>query len=331
MPRYRKVLAVCPGDAMTAGPEALHQLVAQIDALGQPAEIVYHPFERSFETPAPYRRHGAAVGRYADEPGTLIVFPEIFTPLALKVRQAQAAVWWMSVNNFTGVRYGRPWRDKLRYGKYVLKGERPWGGVKALAHLRQFAQSDYAREFLAAHGIASEPLSDPIPVYTEPSYVAALPPRLAAAQRGDTILYNPTKGAKITARLMAAYPQWRFRPLRGLDREQLAQAFLDAKLYIDFGHHPGKDRLPREAAIHGCCVVTARHGSGANPVDVPVPERCKLDVNAPGFVQQFGALVTDLFANFDARSAELARYREVIAREPEEWRRQVRAAFVDAA
>lgn len=330
MPRYAKVLVICPGAAMTAGPEALHQLVAEINALGQPAEIVYHPFDRSFETPAAYRKHGAPVGRYADEAGTLILFPEIFTTLALKVRQAEPAIWWMSVNNFTGVRYGRPWRDKLRYWKYTLKGQRPWGGVKALAHLRQFAQSDYARDFLAGHGLASQPLSDPIPAYTEPAYLAALPPRLAAAQRADTILYNPNKGAQFTARLMAAYPQWRFRPLRGLDREQLAQAFLDAKLYIDFGHHPGKDRLPREAAIHGCCVITARHGSAANPVDVPIPERCKLDVKDPRFVERFGELVADLFANFEERSRELAGYRDVIAREPITWREQVRVAFVDA-
>ncbi|GAB3758215.1 hypothetical protein GCM10028796_03510 [Ramlibacter monticola] len=327
MPVYSKVLVVCPGNAMTAGPEALHQLVADANALGQPAQIVYHPFDRSFETPGPYRKHGAPVGRYADEPGTLILFPEIFTPQALQVRHAEPAIWWMSINNFTGVRYGRPWRDKLRYWKYVLQGKRPWGGVRALAHLRQFAQSDYARDFLAGHGLASEPLSDPIPVYTDPAYVASLAPRLAAAQRDDTILYNPTKGAAITARLMAAYPQWRFRPLRGLDREQLAQAFLDAKLYIDFGHHPGKDRLPREAAIHGCCVVTARHGSAANPVDVPIPGRFKLDVKDPQFVQRFGERVNEVFGNFEASSRELAGYRETIAQEPATFRRHVAAAF----
>lgn len=328
MPAYSKILVVCPGNAMTAGPEALHQLVAESNALGQPAEVVYHPFERSFETPAPYRKHGAPVGRYADEPGTLILFPEIFTTLALRVRHAEPAIWWMSINNFTGVRYGRPWRDKLRYWKYVLQGKRPWGGVQALRHLRQFAQSDYARDFLAGHGLASEPLSDPIPAYTEPGYVASLPPRLAAAQRQDTILYNPHKGAAITARLMAAYPQWRFRPLRGLDRAQLAQAFLEAKVYIDFGHHPGKDRLPREAAIHGCCVITARQGSAANPVDVPIPQRCKLDAKDPQLVERFGELVRDIFANFEERSRELAGYREVIAREPLAWREQVKAAFV---
>jgi hypothetical protein len=327
MPRYAKVLVVCPGGAMTAGPEALHQLVGEASRLGQRAEIVYHPFDRSFETPEAYRQHGAPVGRYADEAGTLIVWPEIFTTLALRVRQAEAAIWWMSVNNFTGERYGRPWRDRLRAWKYTLKGRRPWGGVKALAHLRHFAQSDYARVFLAAQGVGSEPLSDPIPVYTDPAYVAALPGRLAQARRGDTILYNPTKGAPITARLMAASPLWEFKPLRGLDREQLADAFLGAKLYIDFGHHPGKDRLPREAALHGCCLITARHGSAANAVDVPIPQSCKLDVSDPGLERRFAEVAGDVFARYGECFAELAAYRATIAREPLEFRRQVAAAF----
>ena len=326
-PRYRKVLVVCPGNAMTAGPEALHQLVAEMNRLGLGAEIVYHPFDTVFETPAPYRKHGAPVGRYADEAGTLVLFPEIFTTLALRVRQAEPAIWWMSVNNFTGERYGRPWRDRLRAFKYALKGRTPWGGVKALAHLRQFAQSDYARAFLARQGVASEPLSDPIPYYTEPAYLAALPARLAAAQRSDVILYNPSKGGPITARLMAACPQWRFQPLRGLDREQLAQAFFGARLYIDFGHHPGKDRLPREAALHGCCVIVAKHGSGANPVDVPIPERFKLDVQDPGFVPRFIAVAGEVFAEFERCSEELAGYRTAIAREPIAFREQVAAAF----
>jgi hypothetical protein len=327
MPRYAKVLVICPGNAMTAGPEALHQLVADLNRLGQPAEMVYHPFSRRFEPPAPYRKYGVPVGTYAEEAGTLIVFPEIFTTLALRAQKAEAAVWWMSVNNFTGVRYGRPWRDRLRYWKYVLKGKRPLRGVQALAPLRNFAQSDYARDFLAGHGIAAPMLSDPIPFYTDPVYLQALPARLQAAQRADTILYNPSKGAPITAKLMAAYPQWRFRPLRGLDREQLAQAFLEAKLYMDFGHHPGKDRLPREAALHGCCVITARQGSAANSVDVPIPERYKLDVKAPDFAQRFGEVAGAVLARFEDCSREFDAYRQVIAREPEDFDRQIVDAF----
>ncbi|WP_227753503.1 hypothetical protein [Ramlibacter aquaticus] len=167
--------------------------------------------------------------------------------------------------------------------------------------------------------------------YTAPAYLAELPGLLATARREDVILYNPLKGAPVTARLMAAFPQWTFRPLRGLDRTQLAQAFLGAKLYIDFGHHPGKDRLPREAALHGCCVITARQGSAANAVDLPIPQECKFDVRAPDFVQRFGARVSDLFEHFEAHSRELEGYRATIAQEPLRWREQVQAAFLSAA
>lgn len=327
MPPYTRIRVVCPGNAMTAGPEALHQLVADLNRLGQAAAIVYHPFDRTFEPPEPYRTYRVPVDRYVDEPGTLILFPEIFTVEALRPTQAEVGIWWMSVNNFTGQRYGYPWRDKLRYWKYLLKGKRPWGGVKTLGHLRHFAQSDYAKQFLLGHGITSAMLSDPIPVYTTEAYQATLPSRLQSAQREDVILFNPKKGVKITAKLMATFPQWRFAPLIGLNRDQLAEAFLKARLYIDFGHHPGKDRLPREAAIHGCCVITARHGSAANPVDLPISEEYKLDVKDKDLVRQFGDCVTSIFSDFNRHQAELAPYQKIIAQEPIAFDRQILEAF----
>jgi len=324
---YSKVLIVCPGNAMTAGPEALHQLGADLIRLGQPAAMVYYPFDRAFETPGPYQKYRVPVEPFRDEAGAMIVFPEIFPTFALKVRRAQAAIWWMSVNNYTCVRYGNPLRDKFRYFKQLVKGLRPWGGIGALGHLVHLAQSHYATAFLERHGIRSLPLSDAIPVYTAPDYLAALPARLAAAHRQPVILYNPTKGAKITARLMAAYPEWQFKPLRGLNREQLAEAFLAAMIYMDFGHHPGKDRLPREAAMHGCCIITGLYGSAADPVDVPIPPRYKLDDRASSFVGEFGAVVTDVFAHFDARSREFDAYRAVIHQEQIRFDRQIRDAF----
>jgi len=327
---YSSVLVICPANAMTAGPEALHQLVAELNAQGQPAAIVYHPFDRPAVTPEPYRKYNVPVGRYADIAGTLIVFPEIFPTLALRVRHARAAIWWMSVNNYTCVRYESVLRDRIRYARNLLKGRRPWRGMAALRGLTHFAQSHYAELYLRGHGITGAPLSDPIPVYLEPDYLAALAQR-APAPRQDVILYNPTKGAKVTAGLRAAFPQWTFRPLRGLDRAALADAFLGAKVYIDFGHHPGKDRLPREAAIHGCCVITGRYGSADNPVDVPVADRYKLDVRAGDFVERFGEEVKRIFNDFGTASADFADYRAAIAREPENFRAQVKALIDSAA
>jgi hypothetical protein len=328
MTYYKKILIICPGGTIAAaGPEALHQLAAKLNQLQQPAVMVYHPFNKAFSVPVQYEKYQVPVELFQDEADTLIVYPEIFTALALKPRHAKTAIWWMSVNNFTCIRYANPLRDKIRYWKNILKGRIPWQGINALKKLSHFAQSHYATEFLDQHGINSFSLSDPIPVYTDSEYLDALTSRLEKTYRENIICYNPSKGAKITEKLIAAYPQWSFKPLRGLNREQLADAFLSAKIYIDFGHHPGKDRLPREAAIHGCCIITGVYGSAANPIDIPIPEQCKLDDRKENFLTSFGMIVTEIFDNFDLCSQELKMYRNIISQEPANFESQIIKAF----
>jgi hypothetical protein len=327
--RYQKVLVVCPGNAMTAGPEALHQLVERLNVLGQPAAMVYHPFNQTFATPQAYQKYQVPVEKYEDRSGELVLFPEIFTQLALATQHARAAIWWMSVNNFTGVRYQNPLRDKLRFLKNKIKGRIPWRGIDALRELRHFAQSHYATLFLQGHGIDALSLSDPIPFYTEASYLKGLPERFAQAQRSNRIFYNPHKGAAVTAQLKAAFPAWDFMPLSGYNRQQLAEHFLGGKLYMDFGHHPGKDRLPREAALHGCCVITGRYGSTANDVDVPIDPRYKLDPGAPHFLADFEREVQRIFQATAECQNDLAAYRLTIANEPAHFDAQITEAFLN--
>ncbi len=328
MSYYKKVLIICPGGAIAAaGPEALHQLAAHLNRLQQSAVMIYHPFNKTFAVPAPYAKYQVEVEHFQDKEDTLIVYPEIFTALALKPKQAKTAIWWMSVNNFTCIRYANPIRDKIRYWKNILKGRIPWRGINALKKLSHFAQSHYATEFLAQNGINAFSLSDPIPVYTDTDYLHSLTLRLEKTNRENIICYNPSKGAEITDRLIKAYPQWSFKPLRGLNREQLADAFLSAKVYIDFGHHPGKDRLPREAAIHGCCVITGVYGSAANPIDIPIPGRYKLDDRKENFLTAFGKIIAEIFENFDLCTQELTMYRNIISQEPTNFDSQIIKAF----
>ena len=68
-------------------------------------------------------------------------------------------------------------------------------------------------------------------------------------------------------------------------------------------------------------------GSAANPVDLPIPERHKLDVQDPAFVQRFGQVAGDVLANFEGCTREFDAYRAVIQREPQEFDRHIVAAF----
>ena len=49
-----------------------------------------------------------------------------------------------------------------------------------------------------------------------------------------------------------------------------------ARIYIDFGPHPGMDRLPREAALAGCVVITNAEGAAQYDEDVPIPGDYKI-------------------------------------------------------
>ena len=96
-------------------------------------------------------------------------------------------------------------------------------------------------------------------------------------ERFNHVLVNPAKGMKFTQKIMYAMPDVTFIPLQGLSRTRLINLMRQSKLYIDFGDHPGKDRMPREAAMCGCCVITSRNGSAAYSEDVGLPDYYKIE------------------------------------------------------
>ena len=94
-----------------------------------------------------------------------------------------------------------------------------------------------------------------------------------SSKKEDIVLYNPKKGMEFTQKLISAAPDIKWVPLQGMSREQLIEVLKKAKIYIDFGYHPGKDRLPRECVMNGWCVITGMRGAAAFFGDVAIPEK----------------------------------------------------------
>jgi len=116
-------------------------------------------------------------------------------------------------------------------------------------------------------------------------------------------------------------------PIRGYTRDQMRDLLSRAKLYIDFGNHPGKDRIPREAAAMGACVIVNRRGSAGNMIDVPLPDAYKVDDEAEGFVADAVDKIRDVLADFDRHTRQFDAYRSRIASEHDEFDRQALALF----
>lgn len=262
----KRIIVTCPPEAVTGGPEALHQLVDALVGLGAPAALAYvapgpgRPFRASVtpaETPAAYRRYRVPLwrDRLPDERDVVVVLPEIWTLAALEFAAARVGLWWLSVDNNLASGMGR----------YFGQPRPPRPPI----HL---VQSAYARAYLAAHGAVGVPLSD----YLSDAHLG----RPVAGGRGRRIAFNPKKGFETTVRIirraveLGLEAEW--VPIAGLDAAGVAGLLATCRVYVDFGPHPGMDRLPREAAIAGCCVVTGRRGAAAFEADVPIPARFRV-------------------------------------------------------
>ena len=315
----KKIQVVCPFGAVTGGPESLHNLVALCRNIGEDAEIVYYPFSAAIDTPTEYRNYGVKSGTISDAHGTLVILPEILCFEGKKFLQSAVAIWWLSVDNFREKKYHNG-RDVFRYIKKCFSGHRPWFGVRALRPYLHISKSFYDLTYLKERGISPLRLTGPISA----QYIDTSTRFESSGDRKNQILYNPKKGKKTLRRIIAAVPELSFIPLIGYDQTELISKYRESKLYIDFGHHPGRERMPREAAACGCCIVTGLLGSAGNPVDIPIPMKFKLnDLNAD-FIGEFRSIVTYVFNDFPVATREFDAYRLEIFYEPEKQKKDLK-------
>ena len=145
-------------------------------------------------------------------------------------------------------------------------------------------------------------------------------------QRQNIVTFNPAKGFDFTKQLIGAAPDIIWGPISHMTPEDVHTLLSSAKCYIDFGNHPGQDRIPREAAAAGCCVITGKRGAAANDIDVPIPSAYKFD-DTPENIPAILACIRDCLAHYEAHTHDFDSYRTMIAGQRERFRKGVAAAL----
>ena len=260
-----KVSILCPAGSISGGPEAMHQLCGGLRTRGVDAAMVYYGGSGGgrapCSVPAEYAYCGVEVRPIAEDgPDQMIVIPEVATSLAHRFPTARKAIWWLSVDNYFKWQHLNPGPSVLDPG----------------ADLLHLCQSQYARDFLSRAGIAA-PLM--LTDYLTPGAFALGSP----TDRLPLIAYNPKKAPDALHHLIADRGGRAWIPLEGLDKPALADLLREVRVSIDFGPHPGRDRLPREAALCGAVVITGRRGAAAFADDIPLAASYRLDEAAPDF------------------------------------------------
>lgn len=325
-----------PRGLATGGPEALHQLVDSLRRQNQPAFLVPIPGTESAPRAERYDQYDAPEASAAgDTPGDIVVVPETQALLLKPLRKARGYVWWLSIDyaprfvierdrtSLLPIERTRNTRFPLlqvRTAKRALRGL-VTGEDRVLRGSGHLAQSHYAWNHVFAHiGRVGSILSDYTPV--------APLDAVTIAGRIPRVAYNPAKSRPIMAEFARRWPGIELLPLENMTGEEVAAALATSLVYLDLGAHPGKDRMPREAAAMGSVVLVANRGAAANGVDVPIPPAHKIDVG-PDIVQNAKRALDRVFADPAAALAAQADYRARIPRERDVFDAEVRRVFVE--
>jgi hypothetical protein len=294
----------------TGGTLLLHQLADKLQNIGFKVLMYYIPQQ---ENPmhAEFQKFNLQyTSEIIDNRRNVLIIPEIFPFELLKYQKIRTAFWWLSVDN-----YARSFKNASKK-RQLFNRVMGYHGLYKKA-LYQLCQSQYALDFLAAKGIQGMMLSD----YLHDQFITE---KISIPAKHDTVLYNPKKGQEFTQRLIASAPEIEWKPLLDMTPYEVFENMLLSKVYIDFGFHPGKDRIPREAAICGCCIITGKQGAAANDKDVSIPKEYKFDENNLRLIIE---KIKEILANYSLHSKRFNQYRTSIKNEKQEFDNQVNLFF----
>lgn len=318
---YNKIYVFSPTINATGGTELLQQLVYKLRAMGQEAYMFYTATYTGSKVENVFgpRYSNPYVDKIEDDKDNIIIVSEAEIFYLLDYKNVQKAVWWLSVD-FYGGSFRLPSNTTHRIF-YSLSDMIYKQYDKEWIHL---VQSEYAYNYCVdERNIPSDRvfrLSD----YLSSTFILNAD-KCDDSIRKNQVLYNPKKGYVFAKSLIDSNPDIKWIPIVNMTSDQIVNLMKESKVYIDFGNHPGKDRIPREAAICGCCIITGKKGSAFNNIDIPIPISYKFEESES---EQIIAQIKTIFEQYESCKKDFQKYVEKIKREELVFEDEIKLLFI---
>lgn len=338
----KKIYVICPYGLVTGGPDALHQMVYYLNNNGFCAEIVYSDIKsHKYEIPSAYKIYVndyKILSEIEDCKENIIVVPETENHILNYYSNMKKYIWWLSVNNdldYSGAKNKiKKILEKIRFKnlkklykintlKNVLKHKKYDFSVED--NIEHLCASYYAYDYVSKNikdkdkvHICIEPISK---IFLEKS-------KFVTDNKENIILYNPKKNYEFSRKIIKKASNYKFVELKGLTQEELIKLYQKAKVYMDFGTFPGAERIPKEAVINGCCIITGKNGASAFYKDVPINDEYKIDAKEEN-IDKIILSIKDLFDNYDEKIKHYEEYRNTVLNLESNFIKQIKGVFKD--
>ena len=294
------VYVACPSGAVTGGIELLHQLTCELNKHQDVNAYIWYFSPADVPIPEAYKKYKNPYIEIEKPQNGILIFPEVYVSYANlpKYKDYKKVIYWESVDN---------------YFRWIPEDQL----YKFPDNVIHMYQSVYALNFLIKKVKATNVLK--LTDYLNDDYLSL---NNTTNERNDWVLYNPSKGMFFTKEIIDRLPDVEFKPIQGMTTQQIIELMQKSKLYIDFGDHPGKDRIPREAAMCGCCVITGRNGSANFWGDIPIDDAYKFDRNEE-YLSAISSKILHVLNHYNEHKHDFDDYRKIIKREKEQFQEGV--------
>jgi len=315
-----KIYLACPSGIHTGGPECLHQLAYKLRQYGYDTIMWYYDFHdyKGIIVNPVYKHYNLPARKFLDicknSKGYCIIPEAVNLKNSIKELKSNGItpiIWWLSVVFYHGANgLNFPTPDEIDHDT---------AGLKNMPDVVHLVHSAYCNWFVRERiRIPENKNIYYINDYLRDEYLADEKElNLSSVKRFPIVLFNPKKGIEFTKKIYD-YAKNKFElgeviwvPVINMSPTQIVMFFRMARLYIDFGFHPGMDHLPREAGACGCCIITNKQGSAAFYDDVPLPDEYKFndkEDDIPVIVSMIGEIIN----NYDKHIVKFASYRDFV-------------------
>ena len=324
-----KIYIMAPANTASGGPLLLHQLCYNLRKRNIDAYMVYinignnepiHAFYKKFNLPYVLTKD------IINKNENILITCETITDIIYneQVSCLRKVIWWLSVDFFLNDYKFTSHLNSINILK--TKFIRKYNFDKNI-EIIHFVQSYYARKFLMLNGIKNELIYD-LSDYLDPIFTENLELSLNTTKK-NIVVFNPKKGFEYTSKLIdlaSKKHEIEWIPIINMTPEQVNDTLRSAKVYIDFGNHPGKDRIPREAAMCGCCIITGKMGSAQFFEDVSINEEYKfedIDENLYDVLDK----IKYIFNNYNTEIEKFKQYRKKIMHEYKIFQKEIDIIF----
>ena len=321
-----KIYVLCPGNNRSSTADICHELCAALIKAGIKTFMVYLPANDNFNPANPvdeiYKKYNIPYDNgVEDSEKNILIAPEIAVNFLYFTRKTRRIIFWLNVHNFLrdiAVKTADHFEEILNRPMPKFFSFNPYD-----SDIEHWAQSEYARQFLKINGVADEKIFTVTDFINQKFFDA--PPVKNSAKK-NLIAYRQIKGSDFTDIVQALTAAYEWQPVESFTPENIQKLFGAAKVYVDFGDHPAKGKLVREAAILNCVVVTSLHGAAANDIDINISDEFKFEETIED-AKKAAKKIQAAMKNFNVELSRQNNFREKILREKELFVEQVKAAL----